>query len=44
LWSSEVPQLASYCMDVRVLTHIKKLDDWVGQFLVRVIPSIGSRS
>ena len=42
-----VPTLAHYCMDaragpqhhaaVRVLTHIKKLYDCLGQFLVRMI-------
>jgi hypothetical protein len=45
--------LSDYCVEahasrqhhapVRVLTHIKKLDDAFGQFLVRVICDCGSR-
>lgn len=47
-----VPLPSDYCMDarrspqhhasVRVLAHIKKLDDCFGQFLVRVICDCGA--
>jgi hypothetical protein len=47
-----VPTLAQHCMDahtrgqhhapVRVLPHIKKLDDCFGQFLVRVVCHCGA--
>ena len=47
-----VPTLAQHCMDgrarrhhharVRVLTHIKKLDDCFGDFLVRVVCECGA--
>ena len=47
-----VPTLVRYCMDalasrqhhapVRVLTHIRKLDDAFGMFLVRVICDCGA--